>query len=441
MITASLLFVAALAFAFVAAYYFMRNEKETKQLFNMEEKLQKLANQEKSKLISVISSLADGVIVLDSMLKPWVINDAARSFLAITREFPLFDDIERPFPQDINLQEKIKEVIELDRTVTLHEVTISNKTFQVFITPVGEKQEVQMNSSMTQHIIGASLLLQDITAEKSLEKMKEEFSHVIVHELRAPVAAIKDAASLMVSDGLQEDEKKNMLNLIHDQAKKLLTQISSILDAAKVDDGKLMLKKTPGNMGKVVQDEVALFLPEAKRKNITLIAEIANELPTISFDNIRITQVINNVLSNSLKYTNENGVIKITVDTDETYIRTKSDGCVVVTVMDNGIGIPEEKQHMLFTKFGQLSTNASKETQKMSSGLGLYITKGIVEAHGGTIAIHSSVGKGTTTTFSLPINTDDAAGADEKPIIASMKAQPGSEQGLPLHPHEHSLLN
>ena len=200
-----------------------------------------------------------------------------------------------------------------------------------------------------------------------------------------------------------------MLNLIHDQSKKLLAQISTILDAAKVEDGKMALNKTPGDLGIVVQKELSLFLPEAKRKNITVIAEIGNNLPTFSFDNIRITETINNILSNSLKYTNENGVIKVTVDTDETYERTKTRGNVVVTISDNGIGIPPEKQHMLFSKFAELNNKANKETQNVSSGLGLYITKGIIDAHNGTIKIDSAVGRGTTTTFTLPIDSNNKA--------------------------------
>ena len=297
----------------------------------------------------------------------------------------------------MNIQEKIREVMQFDRVTTLHEVIITGKTFQVFINPIGGKNNAPIS--------GVSVLLQDITAEKSQEKTKEEFSHSVVHELRAPVTAIKDSASLMLADGLSETDEKKMLNLIHDQAKKMLTQISTILDAAKVEGGKLILTKAPGNIGKVVQDEVALFLPEAKKKNITLIAEVGNNLPAVSFDSIRIAQAIANIVSNSLKYTNTNGVIKITVDTDEEFERTKTQGFLVVTVTDNGIGIPPEKQSMLFTKFGQFNSSASKESQKASSGLGLYITKGIIDAHGGTIGIESTVGKGTITIFKLPINS------------------------------------
>ncbi len=235
----------------------------------------------------------------------------------------------------------------------------------------------------------------------------DERTHIIVHELRAPVVAIKDTAGLLVSGKLSEEDQKKMLNLIHEQANKMLAKISTILDSAKVEDGELVLKKSLGDLGGIVKDEMSLFMAEAKRKNIKLIAEISNDLPTFPFDNIRITEAINNILSNSLKYTNENGEIKITVYADETYQKTKRVGNVMVSIADNGIGIAEDKQHMLFTKFADLNNNSNKENDNLSSGLGLYITKAIIEAHGGNIIINSKVGKGTTATFCLPIDTRD----------------------------------
>lgn len=398
MITAIPLLITTTILIFVVIYLLIK-------IKNNNNTIKKISDQEKNKLIGVISSLTDGVIVLDNKLTPWAVNDAARSFLSITKESPLFVDISNAFNKELNLEEKLKEVISFDRIVTLHEVFINNRTFQVYINPVGGKNENEINQS--QDIIGVSILLQDITAEKSVDKMKEEFSHSVVHELRAPITAIKDSASLMLADGLSDEEEKKMLTLIHDQSKKLLMQISTILDAAKVESGKLVLTKTLGDLGKLAQDEVNLFLPEAKKKSITIIAEIGKNLPQIPFDNIRISQAITNVISNSLKYTNPNGVIKITVDTDEEFEKTGSNGSMKITITDNGIGIPPEKQHMLFTKFGQLNSNASQETQAVSSGLGLYITKGIIEAHGGKIEIQSEIGQGTTTTLYLPINPEN----------------------------------
>ena len=257
------------------------------------------------------------------------------------------------------------------------------------------------------HVNSQTKRLTKTTKDEGQIPDQQEYSHMVVHDLRAPVVVIKDTASLLLSNKLNDGEQKNMLNLIHDQANKLLNQISTILDAAKAEEGKLSLKKSQGNIAQVVKEEIALFQPEAKRKNIRLVSEVNDNLPVFFFDNVRITEALNNILSNSLKYTNENGIVRISVDADDKYVS--------VSVNDNGIGIPAEKQNKLFTKFGQLNNNTKKENQNLSSGLGLYITKWIIEAHGGTIKINSEEGKGTIATFTLPIDKSNA-----KPMASNL---------------------
>lgn len=244
------------------------------------------------------------------------------------------------------------------------------------------------------------------TQAKKLVKTEEEGLHAIVHELRAPLVAIKDGASLMISQDLDPHEQKNMLNLIHEQSKKLLDQVSTILDTGKVEDGKFVLRKSLGDLGQIVRDDIALFMAEAKRKNITLSLDVDSALPSFSFDQVRITEAISNLVSNSLKYTNEGGKINISA--------VRKDGTAVVSVSDNGIGIPPEKQKLLFEKFSNLNDGNDEEKTKISSGLGLYITKGIIDAHAGIITVKSEIGKGTTTSFTLPIIIEQA------PVIAQV---------------------
>lgn len=262
--------------------------------------------------------------------------------------------------------------------------------------------------------IGLTILLlflmvrSNATQAKKLVKTEEEGLHAIVHELRAPLVAVKDGASLMLSQDLNPEEQKNMLRLIHEQSKKLLDQVSTILDTAKVEDGKFVLRKSLGDLGQIVRDEVALFMAEAKRKNIALTLEVDSALPSFSFDQVRITEAISNLISNSLKYTNDNGKINISA--------AKKDGDAVISVSDNGIGIPEEKQKLLFQKFANINDGSDAERAKLSSGLGLYITKGIIDAHQGTINVKSEVGKGTTTSFSIPILIENASATDQPAI-------------------------
>lgn len=221
----------------------------------------------------------------------------------------------------------------------------------------------------------------------------EEMSHMIVHDLRAPVVAIKDSANLLLSGNLNTEDAKGMMELIVEQSDKLLFEISTILDAAKVNQGKLTLKKTSGSIGVLVNEEIKLFASEAKNKNITVTANVSPAIPDFFFDKVRITEAISNILSNSLKYTNDNGLIKITV-------RPQGKDISIV-ISDNGVGIPEDKKKDLFKKYSQLNSSH----QKISSGLGLYITKWIIDAHKGEIHVESKEGEGTTTFITLPMAT------------------------------------
>lgn len=425
MTTSLLLFASSGLFALVALYFFFRNDRETRRLLEREDSIIHTTSLEKSRLMSVIGSMGDGIIVLDSNFSPWVVNDAARHFLALTKEQPSFNDITLVFPPKLAINETITRALSQSSVVTLHDVLLNGKTFQIMINPVIEKNG-------TTHTVGVSILLQDISEEKSMEKMKDDFSNMIVHELRSPIVAIKDSAKMMLKDTtLGDADRENMLTLTYTQANKLLGLVNSILDAARIEGNRLILNKTIGDVGAIARDQVELFLSEAKRKNISLVAQISSNLPLIFMDNVRITQVINNFLSNSLKYTNEHGVIKLDVAADDAYAKNKDEGHIIVTIADNGIGIPKEKQGSVFSKFGQIVTSKTSDSaQKMSTGLGLYITKGIVEAHGGNVSFTSEPGKGTTFTFTLPV-------AHREDIAAA----PDPMKDLPPHPiHQVSKM-
>ncbi len=265
-----------------------------------------------------------------------------------------------------------------------------------------------MTPSVTSALIGSAILLlttiilfvKEQKASKTARelshnaKLKDDFINMVIHELRAPLTAIKDSSTLIIgSPDLEKDEKEKLLHVIHDQAQKMLDQISMLLDAAKLDAGRFTLEKVPSDLQKVLEEKIQIFAPQAERKQIKLIAQLGETLPLISFDPLRIGQVVNNLLSNSLKFTPEDGTI--TISLHHNTLRT-----VEVSVADTGTGIPKEKQATLFSKFYQVPEN---EKRAAGTGLGLYIVKSIVEAHGGTVFLTSEPDKGTTISFTLPI--------------------------------------
>lgn len=253
------------------------------------------------------------------------------------------------------------------------------------------------------NLIAIAISLKKDRAEQSSPRnmessVKTDFVNVIVHELRAPVTAIKDAVGVLLSgkSSLSKHEEKQFLKIIHKQSELLLDQIGIIMDAAKLEAGKLSITKLPGDITGFISQQTKMFLLQAKKKNIDLAVK-SSHTPTIAFDPIRIGQVLNNLLSNSLKFTKEGGKISVEVkrsNSDENY--------VVVSVKDTGIGISKEFQKNLFSKYSQ-SLLIPKEIAKQGTGLGLYVAKGIIDAHSGTISVESESGKGTTISFTLPI--------------------------------------
>lgn len=252
--------------------------------------------------------------------------------------------------------------------------------------------------------------------EKNLAQMKEDFVNVTVHDLRAPLTAVKGAADIMLSqrDKLTVEEQNKMLQIIDEQLKKLINQVSSILDAARLEAGRFTLSKTKGDIKKVIKDSIQVFSSQIEGKHILLTQNIDEGIEEFVFDQDRLERVINNLLSNSLKFTNEGGSINISAK--------KEPDKIVIVVKDTGVGIPKEKQGQLFAKFQQANSSLSSK----GTGLGLYIVKGIVEAHGGSVSLESEVNQGTTITLALPFEAEPAS----PPTLS----HPISPLSPPLHP-------
>lgn len=227
-----------------------------------------------------------------------------------------------------------------------------------------------------------------------------DFTDMMIHELRAPTTAIRGAAALLLSNALGPEEKEKMPRLILDSANDMLATVSDFLDMSRIDEGKFKLNTAKSDLVKIISDHVDVFCYAAREKNININFDKNTKITQFFFDPIRIGQVINNLLSNSIKFTDQGGKIDIKVE--------EKDGNVVIEVDDTGIGIPETKKPMLFKKFGQINQRLG---QGASSGLGLYISKEIVEAHNGKIWLESEESKGTKAYFSLPIVTE------EKPAV------------------------
>jgi len=368
-------------------------------------KLEDILQVEKGKLMAMIGSLADGLFMVDVNGQLTVINNAAKDFLRIPKDNPTTIDLLSALPNSYDFSAKIQRAINHKRVIEEKELKIDDKVFQLFITPVFDE-----SITTEKKVIGASVLLHDITLEKSVAKMKEDFTNIMVHELRSPLTAIKASSELLMAPPapLTDEEKNKIIGLISGQSRKMLDEVSLILDAAKLEAGLFTVQKMPGDLKKLISDRVAVFNPQAHERFVNIVVDIDPSIPSFSFDPIHIGQVINNLISNSLKFTSSGGTIKVTAK--------PAIGSVVVTVSDTGAGIPKDKQHLLFSKFTQLGNT---EHGAVGTGLGLYIVKGVIEAHGGQVSLESEEGRGTTITFNLPLDAAAKSPSAPTPVGVS----------------------
>jgi signal transduction histidine kinase len=235
---------------------------------------------------------------------------------------------------------------------------------------------------------------------KKTDIAKDEFLAMITHELKTPLVPIQGYADILLSEhlGKLNIKQKERIDIIKSSSESLLSIISDLLDAQKLELGQLTIKKSNGNIKNTIDKAIEALKPVADKKNVEISSDEVDLL--INHDSERITQVITNLIKNSLTAVEpDSGKIEVVVDNMPTEIK--------ISVKDNGSGIPQEKQKNLFKKFYQVDTTLTRE--RGGSGLGLAICKGIIEHHGGQISVHSVENQGSTFSFTISKESDEQA--------------------------------
>ncbi len=243
-------------------------------------------------------------------------------------------------------------------------------------------------------IVGAVHIAKDITERKKVEKLKDEFISTVSHELRTPLSIIKEGVSLIADEipGKVNQKQKNILKMGSENIDRLARIINNLLDISKIEAGKLKLEKSLVDIRQMVRTICEEWKIESKKKEQDLDCSVPDIPVNISVDPDKITQVLDNLVSNAIKYTSEKGRIKIEL------IDSKND--VEISISDTGQGISKNDLPKVFTKFQQFGRVAGPGAK--GTGLGLAITKNLVEEHGGTIKVKSKLGKGSKFIFTLP---------------------------------------
>ena len=225
---------------------------------------------------------------------------------------------------------------------------------------------------------------------------KSEFLANMSHELRTPLNSIIGFSDLLYEKVYGELNARQIkaVNNISGSGKHLLNLINEILDLSKVEAGSLELHHSRFWLAEVFAEVRDMLFPLATSKGIKIELEIENDLPRIYGDKDRLTQVLTNLMTNAVKFSNENGRVKVKASQNGNFIN--------VTVSDEGIGIAAEDHDKLFKPFSQIDSSSSKKYP--GTGLGLALVKEIVQLHGGTVWFESELGKGSTFGFSIPIS-------------------------------------
>lgn len=227
------------------------------------------------------------------------------------------------------------------------------------------------------------------------QAMQDDYIPMLVHDLRSPLSVINGASDLMLKEAqnLTSDQIHMLLSQIQTSSSWMLRLVNDILDVSKLDAGRFEVNKVFGKITDVLSEQASYYTPMAKTKGITLETSLEDKIPNCSFDPDRIKQVMNNLISNAIKYTPDGGKITISAARQNAYVK--------ICVADTGAGIPRQERDKLFHKFVQAKNHTT--VKEKGSGLGLVISKGIVHAHGGDIWIEDNLPKGTKFVFTLPL--------------------------------------
>ena len=239
---------------------------------------------------------------------------------------------------------------------------------------------------------------------QELDDMKGEFLAHVSHELRTPMASIQEGTHLLLDEipGPLSQEQRTTLRIMADSSRRLITLISTILDLSKMDAGMMEYRIVPTDLKRITDMSVNKIRLLADAKHVQLVVEAPTQRVWVKADAIRIEQVLDNLLSNALKFSPEGGIVKTQMKADH------KAGVLEVAVSDVGPGIPADELPHIFERFYQGSTKSKHSTP--GSGLGLALAKKVVEAHGGRIWIESEVKKGTTVRFILRLTKPGTAG-------------------------------
>ena len=354
---------------------------------NMAEKLDEYEHSNLAKILfekqraeTVINSLKDASIGLDNKGKILFANQQALQLLNLKEA-----DIVGQLKMDVEKRNDLFRFLVNEQNNTPFKIVVENK--ENYFTK--ELLDIQQKDEKA----GTVIVLRNITPFKELDTAKTNFMSTISHELKTPLASSDFSLKLLEDErvGTLNDEQKQLVQSLKDDNKRLLRILSELLDMSQVESGRLQLNISKVSPYTVVEKAEQFVQNAARDKSISIKKSVADNLPSINADEEKLIWVLNNFLTNAIKHSYENSEVQILVKQEE--------GRLVFAVKDNGKGIEEKYLPRVFERYFKVPGTS----EKSGTGLGLAISKEFIEAHGGSVAVESLFGSGSTFSFSLPV--------------------------------------
>ena len=377
---------------------------------NLKIAVEKLISAEQQ-MTTIVDCLGEGLIVVDTQDRILYFNPAAKHLLNFN-EMSQFPDQFTDLLRTTNLT-VLANVHRKDTRATV-EINLDNEEENRILRVVTSQFSSISTSSdednlpdETTDMAGMVYVFDDITREHEIDRMKSDFVALVSHELRTPLTSIIGFISLILDGkaGSLNQVQQQSLTRAHRQSKRLATMINDLLDISRIEAGRIVMKLEPVNIVEITQQRMEELKPQADEKKIKLNLHLKPDLPELTGDEERLGQILTNLIGNAIKFTPENGKVKVKISDTKCPLQEDSDtdenDGIHVEVIDTGPGIPAQDREHVFDKFRQLSNIQTRE--QGGTGLGLSIARGFVEAHQGKIWVSDGENdKGCNFQFWIP---------------------------------------
>lgn len=355
---------------------------------------------ERTRLATIIENSADGIMILDIDRRVVVINQALAAMVGLTEA----EAVGRSCAEVLPLEKAVGDDLCQGEMLEDFPAGTNRRCEGELVRPGGSRIIVSATYTPlhddARHLVNIIVNVHDITRFREEEEMKSTFTSIISHELKTPVALIKGYAQTLARPDATWDAAtaRQSLEIIEEEADRLEALINNLLDASRIQASGLRLDYADVNIEALAKKVAEAYRTQTSVHRIEL--DFSGPLPLIWGDEERLRQVLTNLLSNAIKYSPEGGVIRVGGWTQRT-ANEEGPARVLLFVADEGIGIPKDELPLIFDRFYRVDSSLRRST--LGTGLGLFLTKAIVEAHGGQVWARSETGKGTTFFVALPV--------------------------------------